>query len=201
MSLHSHVQSRNYLTRTVTHGHISVTWLNHMWHDSLTCYVTHSLAPRQSHLTHTPHHAYVLVTWLIHMWHDSLIYVTWLTHMLHDSILHATSQLLHAHANSFVSRGDMTHSCVTWLLHMWHDSFPFPVATSQLLDAHADHLDGRERVIVLVASHRLDCLYHIHTCIHTTHTHKRKHIHARTHAHTPDIHRHTLEVSHGTHGT
>jgi len=66
-----------------------VTWLEHMWHDSMICDTTR----RRSH-----------VTWLLDVWHDSIIRditrwcMTWLAHMWHGS-----------------SICDMTRAYVIWL--------------------------------------------------------------------------------------
>ena len=102
---------------------ICVTWLIHMWHDSLT---------RMTRLMCDMTHSYV--------WHDSFIRVTWLIHMWHDSLTRMT-RLMCDMTHSFVWRDsficDMTHwhewhdLCVTWLIHMcdmthsfvWRDSF------------------------------------------------------------------------------
>jgi len=81
------------LTHTCHLTHACVTWLIHVWHDSVMSGMTHSC-----------------VRWLVHMWHDSFTsemthfhhvqwYVTWLIHVC---------DMTH-------SRCDMTHSRVKWL--------------------------------------------------------------------------------------
>jgi len=78
----------------VTYSH--VTWLIYVWHDSLTCDMTHSIHD----MTHS------CKTWRIHMWHDS----SW-----HDSHICDRTQWRHVRHDTFIC--DTTHWYVTWLIH------------------------------------------------------------------------------------
>jgi len=79
-----------------------VTWLIHVWHDSLWCNMINSCS-----------------TWLIHTWHDSFMCTTRFIHVQHDS---CTRDMTHVCVTGLY-RVSLTHSYVIRFIHVWHDAF------------------------------------------------------------------------------
>jgi len=101
-------------------GQSYVTWLMHIWRDSLVCDMTlGGVAQLHCALWGGCHGAHV--TWRIHLWHGS--FVCDLTHW-HDSLTWLIG-MTHWY-DSLEGRIDMTHwhDALTWLIDMthWHDS-------------------------------------------------------------------------------